>query len=491
MVSKHIIKQQILDVSILNADDHEEITTALSKVYRENIEEILENSCDGLIPANKMVRIDSLTVDLGHLQLEQLGTTFPIAVKNAIRESLFRKIRDREISPVSSGKAAKKTKEEALLYYLKTGLLPWYYEGYLHQLRQEHATKRSIRTGALRTAIKNAESRKRAFDFFKEEVWFELLLQELPREKRIPIYQLKTLRHCLDKLATKTKVFDAKESQMIRVLMQSLKPEGEANRFVIEQLINQWVLVPTQKKVKRLPQLLPIEFRSRMQQLLRNIQWKEAKVLTKDETLLLETLTTPTKKASEQPTKMENVPQKNKVATKFDLDKKLELQGDLTIENAGLILAWPYLEAFFTGLGLMEDRSFTDKSASIKAVHLLHYLVFKDAEGDETSWLLNKLLCGLEPTAFITDTFDLEPSQKEECEHLLTAVITNWPALKNTSPDSLRQTFLQREGILAPYDHGWILKIERQPFDILLDRLTWAISVVKMPWNDYLITTEW
>ncbi|MFW6310568.1 MAG: contractile injection system tape measure protein, partial [Prolixibacteraceae bacterium] len=80
---------------------------------------------------------------------------------------------------------------------------------------------------------------------------------------------------------------------------------------------------------------------------------------------------------------------------------------------------------------------------------------------------------------------------KNEAESLLEAAIKNWPALKNTSPDGLRQNFLQRDGKLIKKEENYRLLIERKTQDILLDKLNWNISVVKLPWMKNLLHVEW
>ncbi|MEO1401775.1 MAG: contractile injection system tape measure protein [Cyanobacteria bacterium J06635_1] len=39
-------------------------------------------------------------------------------------------------------------------------------------------------------------------------------------------------------------------------------------------------------------------------------------------------------------------------------------------------------------------------------------------------------------------------------------------------------------------DH-WLLQIERETYDILLDQLPWSIRVVKLPWMPKLLYVEW
>ena len=94
-----------------------------------------------------------------------------------------------------------------------------------------------------------------------------------------------------------------------------------------------------------------------------------------------------------------------------------------------------------------------------------------------------------------------EPIEKEllisdnmvaESDKLLKAVIKHWSALKNTSPDGLRNSFLQREGKLTRNNDGsWKLFIQQNAFDILISKLPWSISFIKLPWMKNMLQVEW
>ncbi len=84
---------------------------------------------------------------------------------------------------------------------------------------------------------------------------------------------------------------------------------------------------------------------------------------------------------------------------------------------------------------------------------------------------------------------------RAEAEQLLAAVIAHWSALKNTSVNGLRESFLKRDAILtrsaSASDGGWLLQVERKTLDILLDSIPWGYNQVRLPWNDYIIMVEW
>ena len=152
---------------------------------------------------------------------------------------------------------------------------------------------------------------------------------------------------------------------------------------------------------------------------------------------------------------------------------------------------WPYLQLFFKGLQLFDDNGFKNQDTHWKAVHLLHFIVYGEETCEEHQFLLNKIICGIQPDEFVSPDISLTKEEKEECEHLIKVVIQNWKALKSTSIYGFRKTFLQREGLITKDHDGWLLKVQTQTLDVLLNRLTWPISIIKLPWNNHLIHVEW
>ncbi len=163
---------------------------------------------------------------------------------------------------------------------------------------------------------------------------------------------------------------------------------------------------------------------------------------------------------------------------------------DIAITNAGLVILHPFLKYFFEGLGLMANDQFVDDHSANKGIHLLQYCANGMSDTPEEQLLLNKILCGIPPSAPVPRHAELTDLEKEECEHLLKTVLSQWTILKTDSPDALRTTFLNREGMLSN-ESGWTLKVQRNTIDILLDRLPWSISLIKLPWNKEIIYVEW
>ncbi|MBD1848312.1 hypothetical protein H6F89_34190 [Cyanobacteria bacterium FACHB-63] len=163
----------------------------------------------------------------------------------------------------------------------------------------------------------------------------------------------------------------------------------------------------------------------------------------------------------------------------------------LFVNQSGLVILHPFLQMYFEDVGLVEEEAFRDEMAQQMAIYLLHYLATRQTDAPEYELVLPKLLCGWSLNEPVARGLVLPDTALAEGENLLQAVIHHWQVLKSTSPDGLREGFLQREGKLTCTDSGWKLQVEQQSIDVLLSRLPWGVSMVKLPWMDGLLTVEW
>lgn len=161
------------------------------------------------------------------------------------------------------------------------------------------------------------------------------------------------------------------------------------------------------------------------------------------------------------------------------------------VENAGLVILWPYLPRLFLNLGLAHEHNFIHAEAAERAVLLLQYLVKPEPEIPESLLSLNKLLCGLELNRPFPTEFSPTEREQGECDALFGALKLHWNVLANMSVDRIRTDFLQRQGILRPCSGNWQLNVENQALDILMKDLPWPIGVVKLPWMDYAVLVHW
>ncbi len=259
----------------------------------------------------------------------------------------------------------------------------------------------------------------------------------------------------------------------VRAALARLEPEAADHASLTQMLAS---LRPTLAH----PSLPPVLLRHWRQHLRRAAaNGLDPAVVTATTDLLYNT--TPSQ-ATPQPREIDDAP----------IDLSFSQAEEFYIGNAGLILVAPFLPHFFTHLGLLgDDRHFTDPAARQRAIGLLQAVATGDPDPPEYVLPLNKVLCGLD----LAEVFDFGPpisqAEADECTQLLSAVIAQAPILNNMSINGFQGSFMLRQGILRPRDGAWLLQVERETYDVVLDRLPWTFSWVKLPWMDTLLQVEW
>jgi hypothetical protein len=161
------------------------------------------------------------------------------------------------------------------------------------------------------------------------------------------------------------------------------------------------------------------------------------------------------------------------------------------VANAGMVLAWPFLSRAWEVLELTQEGKFVDDAAAQRAAWLLQFAVDEQTAVPEYQLTLNKLLCGIPLQAPIVPGIDIEDKERALIEELLAVMISHWKTIGNTSIQGLRTTFLQREGYLSHKEDGWHLHVPKRTFDMLLDKLPWSITTIRLPWMEKILWVEW
>ncbi len=82
-------------------------------------------------------------------------------------------------------------------------------------------------------------------------------------------------------------------------------------------------------------------------------------------------------------------------------------------------------------------------------------------------------------------------AEKKAGEEMLDSFIEHWTILKNTSHRGLIKSFILRNGLIQKAENNFLVQVEKSSIDILLDSLPFGIRTIKMPWNEYIVYTEW
>jgi contractile injection system tape measure protein len=163
------------------------------------------------------------------------------------------------------------------------------------------------------------------------------------------------------------------------------------------------------------------------------------------------------------------------------------------VRHAGLILLHPYLEVLFARTAIRaagEPRLPAEHRP--RAAALLHYLATGEDEPHEFDLGFIKILLGGHPEESLPVSGGLLlPSDIQEAGTLLRSALEHWSALKTTSVEGLRATFLRRQGFVSEERWCWRMRVPAEPFDVLLKQLPWTMGIVKLAWMTRGIETDW
>lgn len=161
------------------------------------------------------------------------------------------------------------------------------------------------------------------------------------------------------------------------------------------------------------------------------------------------------------------------------------------VDHAGLVLLHPFMESVFKEFDLLKDGNFKNEESRSIAIHLLCFLATGEETPAEHLLTFEKFLCGAELDEPVERFVTLGQSMKDECDTMLQAAIGHWKALKNTSPDGLREGFLQRSGKLMLDGFQNRLVVENKSHDVLLSFLPWGYGIIKLPWLERPLFVDW
>lgn len=160
------------------------------------------------------------------------------------------------------------------------------------------------------------------------------------------------------------------------------------------------------------------------------------------------------------------------------------------INNAGLILIHPFIKTFFEHCDLLHPETQQLINPEV-CVHLLHYIATGKTNAPECDMIFEKFLCNIPVDQSINRHIKLSRKHKKQAKNLIESVQYNWSPMKNSSVALLQNEFFQRPGKLVIHDSDHTLTVERKTQDILLDRLSWGMSLVKLPWKEKFIFVNW
>lgn len=513
-MGRHLIHRQILDLHYKDEGRAKAAWSQWSDRFQKEWMPVMEEVLDELDTNGKWIRLDKVEVDLGKIRENLSPEIFRQKLKEALKTQLLKQIPVNQIQPPTEETSKfllhrdERKPLELLDYLLRNGRKPWW---------ASHSKKEGIRSLIQKLLV---EKSREFSNWMRSESFTPVMIFRLEQHlKKNEIQNLISIA-----FPEKLKESLALRESLILALSPEIYSKNELEQkldrgileaflfseFRLSDPVSKWIKVhviksttsniSTEPYSELLAELIPATFKTISKKRVLEKAWAKW------------TQTPSFKKASpnpETPTKTQQLvkflesvkivypgfpsskPDSIKKASRNFLSEKLGLDETILISNSGLVLAAPFLPFFLKGLGLVENKQFVSPETQNRAVLLIQALLDDSYVYEESDLLLNKILCGLEPSEPIEVSFSPSETEKEEIKNLLDSMVSHWTALKSTSSTSMAQGFFPREGSLKHIDKGFQLTVPRISIDILLNRLPWTISIIKLPWMNEPLFTEW
>lgn len=454
----HHIGKLVVDLKLDANEEAEKLQGAFRGSFEKKLMEALDVALTGFSSNGHLFIIEQLELDLGAIHLDD----FPHALSQKIAASLRSQISENKAGREGGNIvriSARQINTAILLAFLKNGHLPWWApQESLSGLEQKLLKEKSVFDKTFRnkfaSLLNSPAVQKRLASQFSGRFVTQLLLSLRPAVTN----NILEIKSKIDRLIKQNypaaKIDDSVGvSLLIRLIAAQGKPATISRIFTVDYISKLAERSNIDEKV--IINLLPENLGIKQEGNKRNERMLKNQHITEDEDII----------------------PKN--------------SDEVMIENAGLVIFWPFLQQLFSALNLTDRKGFINPEKQERAVLLLQFLVTGTTAASEHLLPLNKLLCGYPIHRPVIGKIEIEAKEQNELESLLKAVIAHWTALKNTSADALRETFVQRSGILSYSDDGFHLKVERRGVDILRDRLPWSLALIKLPWMHKKLNVEW
>jgi len=500
-INQHIINQINIDVTTASEERAFRLKSGLDGIIYDQFLPRAEVLFDEITPLGEIVRYDSIDLEiqlqsgnsmeqLSELLLEKLREKMNINIQtdSSLPES-FAKFNDYQSATIDdewdaslNKKSAQPVLSEAIsdlentiLYFLETGQLPWYAKpAHFSPEMEDSAISALIANKVflqklMRLLAGNANALERFVLQIKSGIVIEtighftgapknaLAKLEAGLKSQTPDKQKATYKYIIQTISSKKQISPEKVSQELEQLLNRESPEDRELEMLIQEILQAVLPNKNPESSERL-----------------NARKKENTFKKIQSEKLAQG-------KSDQPE--QSKPEK--------IRENEALPKVLYVQNAGLILTHPFLPSLLAETGCLDEQNQLKPAEKQKAVQLFHYLATGLEADFEFNQTLEKYICGMQPETPLIRESQLTENDRNECDDLLKSVIKYWPELKNTSSDGLRQLFFDRAGKLDFNRMPHKLYVERKAQDVLLDKLQWNISVVKLPWMNDLLFVEW
>jgi len=523
---RHLLKKQILDVNIGFSLDAFSVQHYMSGHYWRHIFPILEKIFDELGESDHTIKIDTIEIDLGSFtqkDVEQFtwNTSFLAELEQKLRTSIQLAVEQK----TETDEPREMVVFSQWLYYMKNGFLPWN----SIDLKEENntvletlATEYSSITALRELLLSNRVARSRII-FQHKAIFLQNLVAVLTSKKQeglhlfvdeivqsqsvpgsqsgdsaaLPLYRRRNeIWQYILQIASRQKQLTLEEIKQ-RVLRKYINRPPIDGGPTSERLVNKFPLPDSIDRKNG----LPLENKDQLSKDPENVNTSlNEPIITKTKDENDKNLSLDNKSFSdiESPSSLKNfLPDTNDTPAAdleigdYTQNGTPELDEGIFINLAGLVLVHPFLPTLFKKLNWVANGKFNNLENQQRALYLMHYIGSGSIEAEEHDLVSCKVLCAYPLQMPVPGDIDIETEAFREADNMLVALISQWEVLKQTSPDGLRQGFLQRNGKLYSRNERMCLQVEVKGIDVLLDRLPWNLSIIKLPWMKNIMSIEW
>jgi len=442
-----------------------ELRHNFAQTFQVQITEIVDKVCSTYIPENESFQIDCIEIDLGQFNPSSLQTRFSEIFRYHFEKELIEKI---SILPhVRSNSSKAFTYFEMFCYFMENGTLPWWAATLEENWEEWSASVFEAEEDRIKLFFENAIA--------NPAIWKRASFQ-LNKELKYKVFSF------FSKLSDVKKQIEDLLNHLIKVNILHIDTNVSPFNEALEEFIITNAPVILHRNEIPGPSL----------ELLKEVLF----IFFKDDTTrsmaipIIEEYYSPNITIL-QPFVLQNPTQGVPMVEELFPKKETELEDRLVVRHAGLVLLIPFLKTLLVNMELLQGNQWKNQESVYKGIHLLKFLCTGLEKVPEYNLTLEKVVCGFSVTEPIPINVPLDDKEKKECEMLLQSVIEHWKALKNTSIQGLRETFLKRDGLLRKVDKGWLLQVERKTLDVLLDSIPWGYSTFHLSWNEQIIFVEW
>lgn len=489
-----------IDITINAKCDAFELNNAIREWYYESFLPLLNKTLDQIDSTDFLLMIDELNIDL---EMEY-HTSFLKGMEKKLIENILQQISSGSTNN-EKGQNIKKLPSlnhfwDTFIFYLENGFLPWQRtlssgQGLQVELSQKFEKIEREEIKKLRKALYQKEASKRFVNLAFSNPGFESMIGMI--SGNMAEFGPSSFLHA-----------DlAKLSELINLNATPIEKSSGSNSIAVEKTIYQKLLTLISKQnhgvssITILQDLLP-EYLSQLE----TPKSEHIEIDFNCEAVKAVIENTISTKNEYQANAKNNSGTENNVPTigkeedsnalseeKNDealLNKKVEeaAKDGIFINNAGLIIAAPFLPTLFEKTGLLTEGKLNNPDT---AIALCYYLLKGHSNFTEFELALIKILCGVPLNQAVSFDSELSEEMRHEANELLNAILTHWQVLKGTSIGGLREAFFYRNGKIISDYNSWHLRVEQKPYDMLLQQLPWNITMIKFSWMEKALMTEW